>query len=82
MLTRVDKKGRIFVPFREGAKGIAIVDRNSVPDARKWSARKHVSDEAAAARKLAQGWHMWMVAEDGSSSRASLICPRSIEGWR
>lgn len=82
MLSRMDKNGRVFVPFNEQGKGIAIVDRDNVPDGQKWSARVHVADEKSAARKLAQGWHIWMIAEDGSSARPSLICPKSVQGWR
>ena len=81
-LTRTDKLNRVYRPYVEQGRGIAMTNRALIADSEKWSAREHVADEVAAATKLRAGWHLWMEREDGTSERPSLITSTSIQGWR
>ncbi len=81
MLTRKGPKGRIFVPWHEIGKGIAMTNRPAFPDREKRRQRVHVGTEAEAADKLKKGYHLWMVPADAPQEREVLICPASVEGW-
>jgi len=82
MLTRIGPNGRIFVPWNEPGKGIALTNRPAFPDNEKRLRREHVATETIAAEKIKSGWHLWMVPEDAPNEREVLICPSSIQGWR
>jgi hypothetical protein len=81
-LHRSDKQGRKFLAFHQGSRGIPLTDRANMPDQQKWSGRVHVKSEDEAIALIRKGYHLWMAKEDGTSLRASLISPASIEGWR
>ena len=81
-LTRIGPNDRVFVPWVEPGKGIAMTDRSNVSDGDKRRKRFHVSTESEAADQLRNGMHLWMVPEDSPNEREVLITPNSIEGWR